>query len=422
MGETDCYECNVGVTLESWCVDALVNHAGGSTDCSGDLSNLTIVVPSRNRHDYLLRQLRYWSSSSAHLVIVDGSKSPLSDQIRSAVETHPSITYRHEASSFAERLSVAGTLIKTPYAVMLGDDEFHLPSGLRAAVGVLEENRDLVGCMGQVLSFSPVDSYRRVVLARAYRSLSGYTVQCTSPPDRLFEGMADYAMATCYAVLRSPVWKCSWGSIGDWGSGHAAEIQQAMAVFLLGDLSTTNCVQWLRSIENPNAPFSPAEEKRGKIWFPEWWEDQRYEPEHVAFVSRLAGIVADELGVDHDECASWTMIGAEVFVKDNRWLYEVGEPSQGLLARLIPAAAETLRVLARRFPDPLFLGVKRWRGYVQRLLRHRGGDYYGTVEDLPQIFNEEGLAVTPEVIAEIASIEVLVREFHELRRQEQAGA
>ncbi|MDP7258846.1 MAG: hypothetical protein QF419_05735, partial [Acidimicrobiales bacterium] len=96
--------------------------------------------------------------------------------------------------------------------------------------------------------------------------------------------------------------------------------------------------------------------------------------------------------------------------------------SQGLLARLIPAAAETLRVLARRFPDPLFLGVKRWRGYVQRLLRHRGGDYYGTVEDLPQIFNEEGLAVTPEVIAEIASIEVLVREFHELRRQEQAGA
>ena len=378
---------------------------------------LTVVVPSLDRQDYLLRQIRYWSSCSAHLVIVDGSRSPLSDQIRSAVETHPSITYRHEASSFAERLSVAGTLIKTPYAVMLGDDEFHLPSGLRAAVGVLEENRDLVGCMGQVLSFSPVDSYRRVVLARAYRSLSGYTVQCTSPPDRLFEGMSDYAMATCYAVLRSPVWKCSWGSIGDWGSGHAAEIQQAMAVFLLGDLSTTSYVQWLRSIENPNAPLSPAEEKRGKIWFPEWWEGQRYEPERVAFVSRLTGIVADELGVDRDECASWVVAGAERFVNKNRWMTRFEEPSQSLLARLIRVLAGMLRTVARCFPDPLFLGAKRWRGYVQRMLGRRAGDYYGTVEDLPRIFCKEGLAVTPEAIAEIASVEMLVREFHELRRQ-----
>ena len=300
---------------------------------------------------------------------------------------------------------------------MLGDDEFHLPSGLRAAVGVLEENRDLVGCMGQVLSFSPVDSYRRVVLARAYRSLSGYTVQCTSPPDRLFEGMSDYAMATCYAVLRSPVWKCSWGSIGDWGSGHAAEIQQAMAVFLLGDLSTTNCVQWLRSIENPNAPSSPAEEKRGKIWFPEWWEGQRYEPERVAFVSRLTGIVADELGVDRDECASWVVAGAERFVNKNRWMTRFEEPSQSLLARLIRVLAGMLRTVARCFPDPLFLGAKRWRGYVQRMLGRRAGDYYGTVEDLPRIFCKEGLAVTPEAIAEIASVEMLVREFHELRRQ-----
>ena len=421
MGETDRYECIVGVTLESWCVDALVNHAGGSTDCSGDLSNLTIVVPSRNRHDYLLRQLRYWSSSSAHLVIVDGSKSPLSDQIRSVVETHPRITYRHEASSFAERLSVAGTLIKTPYVVMLGDDEFHLPSGLRAAVGVLEENRDLVGCMGQVLSFSPVDSYRRVVLARAYRSLSGYTVQCTSPPDRLFEGMSDYAMATCYAVLRSPVWKCSWGSIGDWGSGHAAEIQQAMAVFLLGDLSTTSYVQWLRSIENPNAPLSPAEEKRGKIWFPEWWEGQRYEPERVAFVSRLAGIVADELSVDRDECASWVVAGAERFVNKNRWQYEFEQQSRGPLAHFLTAVAKMLRVLARRLPDSLILGVKRWRGHVQRLLGHRGGNYYGPVEDLPRICRSEGLTVPPEAIAEIASIEVMVREFHALRVQVAPG-
>tara|TARA_Y100000031_G_scaffold81727_1_gene90082 strand:- start:9 stop:500 length:492 start_codon:yes stop_codon:yes gene_type:complete len=155
-----------------------------------------------------------------------------------------------------------------------------------------------------------------------------------------------------------------------------------------------------------------------RVWFPEWWESQRYEPERVAFVSRLAGIVADELSVDRDECASWVVAGAERFVNKNRWQYEFEQQSRGPLAHFLTAVAKMLRVLARRLPDSLFLGVKRWRGHVQRLLGHRGGNYYGTVEDLPQIFFEEGLAVAPEAFAEIASVEVLVREFHALRDQE----
>ncbi len=116
---------------------------------------LTVVVPSLNRQDYVLRQVRYWSSSSAHLIIVDGSSSPLSDRIRSAIEAHPRITYRHVVSSLPDRLGLAGGLIKTPYAVMLGDDEFHLQTGLSASVAALEENPDLVGCTGQVLRFTP---------------------------------------------------------------------------------------------------------------------------------------------------------------------------------------------------------------------------------------------------------------------------
>jgi hypothetical protein len=191
-----------------------------------------------------------------------------------------------------------------------------------------------------------------------------------------------------------------------------------MAVYLLGPFTTTNHVQWLRSIENPNAPLSPAEEKDGKIWFPEWWEGQRYEAERVAFVSRLAELVADELGADRDECASWVMAGAEVFVDENRSDYEFEEPVQRLLARLIRAAAKMLRTVARCFPDVLFLGAKRWRGRVLRFFGRSGGNYYGTVEDLPGIFRAEGLVLTPGVVDEIGSVEVMVREFHALRDQE----
>ncbi len=56
-----------------------------------------------------------------------------------------------------------------------------------------------------------------------------------------------------------------------------------------------------------------------------------------------------------------------------------------------------------------------------RLLGRSGGEYYGTVEDLSQVFRAEGLVVASEVIDEISSVEAMVREFHELRSREPTG-
>ena len=403
--------------MEDWCLDALTGHSGAEPGLGGELSNLTVVVPSRERQDYLLRQIRYWSTSPASLVIVDGSSSPLPDRIRSAVEAYPRITYRHDPSSMADRLRLAGSLIESPYAVMLGDDEFHLPAGLGASVRVLDSDKKLVGCMGQVLSFSPVGPYRRIVFAHAYSSMHGYSIRHNLAADRLIAAMSDYTMATCYAVLRTPIWRRSWGSVAGYASGAAQELQQAMAVYLLGPFTTTNHVQWLRSIENPNQPLSP-EEKDGKIWFPEWWQDQLYEAERSAFVSSLVESVADDLGADHDECAAWVITGAKAFINGNSAEFEFTESAESPLRRLGHVPARLLRTVARCLPNPLFLGAKRWRGYVLRLLGRPGGNYYGTVEDLRKIFETEGLVVAPGTVDEIASVEVMVREFHELRSWE----
>ena len=124
--------------LVAWCLDSLTASGAGTRGLDVDLSLLTVIVPSRNRQDYLLRQIRYWAASSAYLIVVDGSTRPLDARVRSAVDNHGRMTYLHEQSSFAERLNLAAELIETPYSVMLGDDEFHLPSGLGASLSVLE--------------------------------------------------------------------------------------------------------------------------------------------------------------------------------------------------------------------------------------------------------------------------------------------
>ena len=121
-------------TLTDWCLKSLSGPIGRSLDPEVDLSMLTVVVPSFNRHDYLLRQIRFWASRSARLIIVDGSTLPIDGRIRSAVDAHPGMEYLHHPEGFVERVSLAAGLIETPYAGLLGDDEFHLETGLAAAL------------------------------------------------------------------------------------------------------------------------------------------------------------------------------------------------------------------------------------------------------------------------------------------------
>ena len=73
LGESNRLAAGTTASVEDWCLDALADQPDAGSEIRGILSDLTVVVPSRCRQDYLLRQLLFWHSSSAKLVIVDGS-------------------------------------------------------------------------------------------------------------------------------------------------------------------------------------------------------------------------------------------------------------------------------------------------------------------------------------------------------------
>ncbi|MDG2426880.1 MAG: TIGR00180 family glycosyltransferase [Acidimicrobiales bacterium] len=401
--------------VESWSVDG-IRH-GEPWGINEDLlSDLTVVVPTWSRQDFVLRQLRFWSSSAARLIVVDGSDSALSDRVRSAVADHPRLTYLHHRCSFADRLRIAGEHLSSKYAVMLGDDEFHLPSGLRAAVRILNEDADLVGCMGQVLSFSPMDGYRRCLFSRAYPGMADFSAMQKDPTERLVAAMDPYTMATCYAVLRTPVWQRSWGSVGSYSSGVAAEMQQAFTVHLLGPFRSNNAVQWLRSVENSITPVSDLESERGRmLWFPEWWENHKWDVEHHEFLDRITAVVAERVGLPRPECRQAINAGAQLFATRNRAEFDSldqveggGRPKTSLLTRVA-------RIAAARFPDGVALTIRHLRSIIQKWRGAQGGDYLGATEELPSRLENAGLVSTSELLKEVAQVEKLVRDFHLLR-------
>lgn len=401
--------------LENWCLDAIRHEEAWSVD-EDLLSDLTVVVPTWSRQDFVLRQLRFWSTSSARLIVVDGSDSAISDRVRSAVVDHPRLTYLHHRHSFADRLQLAGENLSSKYAVMLGDDEFHLPSGLRSSVQILNDDEHLVGCMGQVLSFSPMKGYQRCLFSRAYPGMSNFSVLQKDPTERLFSAMDPYTMATCYAVLRTPVWQCSWGSVGGYSSGVAAEMQQAFTVHLSGPFRSNNAVQWLRSVENAINPISDLESERGQmLWFPEWWENNEWDVEHHEFLDRVTEAVAEKVGLTRSECWEAVNAGAQFFVDRNRAAFEsvdeMGEgsyPKTSLLTRVA-------RIVAGWLPDRVALTIRRLRSIFQRWRGVQGGGYLGVVEELPSRLENAGLELTSELLEEVAQVENLVRDFYLLR-------
>ena len=98
------------------------------------LEKLTVVVPCYGRQDFLLRQCAYWHGTGARLIIVDGSERALPPSTQDLMAGLGDVQYLHAHISMMERLKLAADRLETPYAILLGDDEFLLYAGLASVV------------------------------------------------------------------------------------------------------------------------------------------------------------------------------------------------------------------------------------------------------------------------------------------------
>lgn len=117
------------------------------------LAKLTIIIPTFKRQAYALRNMQYWSNKPARIIIIDGSECSISDQV---IASFPSnITCLHRAIPVNERLILATEMISTPYAMLCGDDDFMLPSGLIECINFLDIHPDYTACCGRMIGFEP---------------------------------------------------------------------------------------------------------------------------------------------------------------------------------------------------------------------------------------------------------------------------
>ena len=248
-------------------------------------SNLTLLCPSYERHEYLERSCRFWGDRGDVCVLyADGSQSPLATTSFNALNQR----YFHQPVSFQERIKNLLGQVQTPYVCMMCDDEFYIPTALQACIDFLEGNPDYVACMGRAVGFSRLNG--EVVLRQQYPRLRDLKLSDSGALNRLENHFSSYVCSHSYAVTRTEVFRSAMqpALANELDIFAIGELIHEFLVVAAGKSLVLPTLYWLRSHEAPpirnTGDLSLDPSKR----FSHWWQNEKASTEKKDFCQYLS--------------------------------------------------------------------------------------------------------------------------------------
>lgn len=322
------------------------------------LSDLTIVIPTFQRQEFMLRQYEYWGEADATVVILDGSPTPtiIPDSLKRL-----NIRYVHSGSSFVERIAAAGEHVSTKYCAMLGDDEFYTFSGLRAAVGRLDTDPSVLGCVGRCLYFF-VDQ-GRFLMSNAYRQWGPFSESAVEQAIRLDEDLPPRKTHMAhYSVMRAKEWTQIMADAYQkpFSCAYVYERLVNLQRALLGRTVILEHLLWFRSMENRNLSINSL----GSPGFLAWALDPNYENE-VAEYREIALSLIMKNGVPPEQAVQYERRFFELGVSTTvARKSKLGHRSRIIFQRnLLRWSPKWFRMLAKRSLPAKVLSFSGWEGY-----------------------------------------------------------
>ena len=212
---------------------------------------VTIIIPTKNRSDFLIRLLNYYANTGYQhwIYIGDSSDSYHARRTIEAVkglEGQVKIMYRQYPASteFACLKNLLET-VTTPYAVYIADDDFLITSGIERCIEFLENNKEYTGANGQAILFSLKSSGAKgeFSFVRRYKQSS---VEADTATKRLSEYLSD-SFVTQFSIQRTDVWRRMYKdvlSIPD--REFAGELLPCCLAVLQGKIKHLDCFYLVR--------------------------------------------------------------------------------------------------------------------------------------------------------------------------------
>ena len=158
---------------------------------------VTIIIPSHDRHHLLQRAISYYAELNFLVVIVDSSELFLE------IDLPQNIKYVHlPGSLFSNKIHHGLSITTSPYACLCADDDFFSKSGLLAGKNFLQKHSDYASVQGNYIHFNP--SNPEDLYNALYKKINGYKNDLEMAEQRVME---TYKVPHIYALHRTNVLK-----------------------------------------------------------------------------------------------------------------------------------------------------------------------------------------------------------------------
>jgi glycosyltransferase domain-containing protein len=210
---------------------------------------ISIIVLTYERHDFIRRQLLYYSNHPVHLIFADGSavRWPHGQK---GISNEMSWEYIHcpGYDTFLERLALATEKVKTEYVCLLDDQECILFTGIKSAIDTLDAEPKH-SCAGGLVALG-IESNKCSELVPWKRNTQLALLE-TSPLERFYKivGPKHLAANLVYQVMRTDDLK-NYSSImrGHNGTSTAThEVALAGFLSLKGKYLMGDYPYWIRN-------------------------------------------------------------------------------------------------------------------------------------------------------------------------------
>ena len=211
---------------------------------------VAIIIPTMNRSDFVVRQLRYYADALPGCSIYIGDSSDAQHCARIAEAGHQlssKIKVKHlhvPGLNEMQAIHAASLSVEEPYAAFLGDDDFFIPASLEKCARFLDDNPDhsLAHGVAALCALPPKGSSEAIKAIVPYNlgSLEG-----SSGSARLLEFFSNYYV-TLFSVHRTSSFQQDLEKSKDVPDPHFRELLSSALAAVKGKAKRLDCLFLIR--------------------------------------------------------------------------------------------------------------------------------------------------------------------------------
>lgn len=260
-------------------------------------SDITLLIATKDRSDFLTRLLSYYQSVgfNGRIIIGDSSERSHIDRIKPVVnklQADINIEYReHPGESNVVCVKNLVDLVDTKYMAVLQDDDFIVPSGIERCMQFLDGNPKYAAAHGSAALFSLDSSgvYGRINLFTHFTQRSA---EGGSAAERLLDHLANYSV-NLFAVHRVEAYRAMYENVLSMPDrAFGGELLPCCLSVMQGKHKLLNCLYLLRQAHDVQNRLADTFD---------WVTSRDWLPSYQAFQDCLTNELSLRDGIDVDE-------------------------------------------------------------------------------------------------------------------------